>query len=168
MLVKHNHSRLSIENILNPTRQISNYDIKYIGNCIQFKGVKKPLTEYVFGYYYSKYKNYYTKFKIKNIGNESFAVETPYQNNELKSDKILLPGESIEISRKNVDDGTCSWIYIYNLSDFDKIHVIKIVDFMITKDGFADVYLPNIETLPADKQPFLPPEGNYKEIIPNN
>ena len=27
-----------------------------------------------------------------------------------------------------------------------------------------DVYLPNITTLPEDKQPLLPPEGHYKEI----
>ena len=26
------------------------------------------------------------------------------------------------------------------------------------------IYLPNIKTLPKDKQPLLPPEGNYKEI----
>lgn len=28
----------------------------------------------------------------------------------------------------------------------------------------SDVYLPNINTLPQDKQPLLPPEGDYKEI----
>lgn len=28
----------------------------------------------------------------------------------------------------------------------------------------SDVYLPNINTLPTDKQALLPPEGNYKEI----
>ena len=31
-------------------------------------------------------------------------------------------------------------------------------------DELSDVYLPNINTLPEDKQPLLPPEGNYKEI----
>lgn len=30
----------------------------------------------------------------------------------------------------------------------------------------SDVYLPNINTLPEDKQPLYPPEGDYKEIQP--
>ena len=34
------------------------------------------------------------------------------------------------------------------------------------KGEAPDVYLPNINTLPEDKQPLLPPEGNYKEITP--
>ena len=33
-------------------------------------------------------------------------------------------------------------------------------------DELSDVYLPNINTLPEDKQPLLPPEGHYKEITP--
>ena len=37
---------------------------------------------------------------------------------------------------------------------------------MIVNKGkeLSDVYLPNINTLPQDKQPLLPPEGEYKEI----
>lgn len=166
MLVKHNYSELSIQNILNSGSQTSKYDIEYIGNCIQFKGVTKPVNAGVFGVSYSKYKNYYTKFKIKNIGDELIMVENLYQNNTLKANKVLLKDESVEISRENVADGTWTWININNLSDFDKIHVIKIVDFMITKDGFADIYLPNINTLPKEKQSLLPPEGDYKEIQP--
>ena len=30
----------------------------------------------------------------------------------------------------------------------------------------SEVYLPNINNLPKDKQPLLPPEGDYKEIQP--
>lgn len=30
----------------------------------------------------------------------------------------------------------------------------------------SDVYLPNKESLPQDKKPLLPPEGDYKEIEP--
>ncbi len=30
----------------------------------------------------------------------------------------------------------------------------------------GDIFIPCIEDLPTDKQPLLPPEGNYKEIQP--
>ena len=36
----------------------------------------------------------------------------------------------------------------------------------IVKGDGMDIYVPNINTLPEDKQPLLPPEGNYKEIAP--
>ena len=41
-----------------------------------------------------------------------------------------------------------------------KIYGLKIIE------GKSNdyIYLPNISTLPEDKQPLLPPEGNYKEI----
>lgn len=37
---------------------------------------------------------------------------------------------------------------------------------MIVNKGqqLSDVYLPNVNTLSEDKQPLLPPEGDYKEI----
>lgn len=38
--------------------------------------------------------------------------------------------------------------------------------FAVYKEKTPDVYLPNINTLPQDKQPLLPPEGDYKEIQP--
>ena len=41
---------------------------------------------------------------------------------------------------------------------------IKVKLPKVTLGDADDVYLPNINTLPEDKQPLLPPEGNYKEI----
>lgn len=166
MLVKHNHSGLNIENIFAKSRQTKHYEIKYKNNTISFKGISKPDTPVVFGYFYQEYKDYYSKFVIKNVGNAVVNIESIYQNNLLKGTLNLLPGEYVEISRKNFADGHCTWINIVNLEDFNELHAIKIIDFMITKDGYSDVYLPNINTLPQDKQPLLPPEGDYKEIEP--
>lgn len=46
--------------------------------------------------------------------------------------------------------------------------ILKISSVAVYKEVIPDVYLPNINTLPEDKQPLYPPEGDYKEIIPNN
>ena len=42
------------------------------------------------------------------------------------------------------------------------------IDNIVLNKGeeLSEVYLPNINTLPTNKQPLLPPEGNYKEIQP--
>ena len=65
---------------------------------------------------------------------------------------------------KNLADGNCTWVNIPNIDDYNKSYEIKIMNFMITEDDFSDIYLPNINVLPQEKQPLLPPEGHYKEI----
>lgn len=44
--------------------------------------------------------------------------------------------------------------------------ILNVYNIAVYKGEIPDVYLPNINTLPADKQPLLAPEGNYKEIQP--
>lgn len=44
--------------------------------------------------------------------------------------------------------------------------ILNVYHIGVYKEEIPDVYLPNINTLPEDKQPLLPPEGNYKEIQP--
>ena len=44
--------------------------------------------------------------------------------------------------------------------------VLRIDKVGCYKGEIPDIYLPNINTLPKDKQPLLPPEGHYKEITP--
>lgn len=53
--------------------------------------------------------------------------------------------------------------YVTDLTRFN-------LTFIIVNKGkeLSDVYLPNINTLPQDKQPLFPPEGEYQEITPNN
>lgn len=165
MLVKHNLSDLSINNIFDQSSQTSKYNIEYRDNCIFFKGIEKPINTAAFGYFYAHYKNYFSKFVIKNIG-KTIEIENPFINNKISDNVTLYTGDIVEISRKNVHDGVVTWVNILNINEFNKTYGIEIIDFMITENGFADVYLPNINTLPKDKQPLLPPEGDYKEITP--
>lgn len=165
MLVKHNLSNLSINTIFSQSSQTSKYSIEYKDNRIFFKGKEKPINTAAFGYFYRHYKNYFSKFIIKNIG-KPIEIEDPFVNDEKADNVILYTGESVEISRKNEADGRVTWINIPNLNEFNETYGIEIINFMITEGGFPDVYLPNIDTLPQDKQPLLPPEGNYIEIQP--
>ncbi|MCW6701511.1 hypothetical protein NH288_05360 [Anaerococcus sp. NML200537] len=166
MLVKHNLLDLPLINLFHSTSQAKNYDINYKNNIISFKGVKRPETPYIFGYYYENYKNNFSKLIIKNTGESPIVINEPYKNNVKQSDITLLPGEYTEISRKNLADGFCTWIKIPNIDEYSKSYEIKIINFTVTEDGFADIYLPNITALSKEKQPLLPPEGNYKEITP--
>lgn len=166
MLVKHNLLDKNATDVLSSTSQVECYNIDYRRDSISFKGVKRPKTPYIFGYFYQYYKDKYSKLIIKNTGESAIIIEEPYKNNVKQSDITLEPGEYTEISRKNLADGFCTWIKIPNIDDYNKSYEIKIINFMITEGGFTDVYLPNINTLSKDKQPLLPPEGNYKEITP--
>lgn len=42
--------------------------------------------------------------------------------------------------------------------------ILNVYHIGVYKGEIPDVYLPNVNTLPTDKQPLLPPEGEYKEI----
>ena len=165
MLVKHNLSTLSINTIFSQSSQTSKYNIKYKDNRIFFKGKEKPTNRAAFGYFYAYYENCFSKFIIKNIG-KPIEIESPFINNEASGDVTLYTGESVELSRRNKHDGSVTWVNILNINEFNEMYGIEIIDFMITEDGFSDVYLPNINNLPKDKQPLLPPEGDYKEIKP--
>lgn len=165
MLVKHNLYTGDIKSIVSDSYHTSKYDFEYRGNCIFFKGREKPGNNTVFRYNHDAYKNYYSNFIIKNIGKTIIIIEHPYIDNEATDDVTLYPGESIEISRKNVNYGH-TWVDIPKIDDFYDDYAIEIVDFMITESRYSDIYLPSINTLPQDKQPLLPPEGDYKEIEP--
>lgn len=164
MLVKHNLLTNSPTSVLNETSQSKFYNIDYRSDSISFKGLERPKTVYLFGYYYQHYKDKYSKLIIKNTGVSTFIIEEAYKNNVKQSDITLSPGEYTEISKKNLADGYCTWIKIPNIDDYNKSYEMTIINFMITEDDFPDVYLPNINTLPKDKQALLPPEGDYKEI----
>lgn len=165
MLVKHNLSTLSINDIFNASANTAKYSIEYRDNCIFFKGKERPFNTTAFGYHYFHYKNCFSKFIIKNIG-KTIEIENPFINDKMADNVTLYTGESVKISRKNEHDGRITWVNILNINEFNEVYGIEIIDFMITEGGFSDVYLPNINTLPKYKQPLLPPEGDYKEITP--
>lgn len=164
MLVKHNLLNINATDVIFGASQAKFFNIDYRRDSISFKGVERPKTPFVLGHAYKQYKDKYSKLVIKNTGEGTIIVNTPYKNNVIQNDITLAPGEYTEISRKNLDNGSCTWICIPNIDDYNKSYEIKIINFIVTEDGFTDIYLPNINTLPEDKQPLLPPEGDYKEI----
>lgn len=166
MLVKHNLLDINATDVIFRSSQAKFFNIDYIRDSISFKGAERPKTPFVLGYAYKQYKDKYSKLVIKNTGEGTIIVNKPYKNNVIQNDVTLAPGEYTEISRKNLDNGTCTWICIPNIDDYNKSYEIKIINFIVTEDDFTDIYLPNINTLPTDKQPLLPPEGEYKEIQP--
>ena len=168
MLVRHNISTLKLKEILEWSARSSKaeYDVQYKGNSMYFRATKETDETYTFGYSYGHYEGSYVKFKIKNIGESNLIVSKLFSNGEIFKNAAFTRNETLEISRSNNDRMLYSWFRLENVNDADKLNGVQLIDFMITKDGYSDVYLPNINTLPEDKQPFLPPEGDYKEIQP--
>lgn len=166
MLVKHNISALKLQEILEWSRGSSKaeYDVQYKGNSMYFRATKETDNPYTFGYSYGHYKGSYVKFKIKNIGESNLIVSQLLNENKLFKNVNFPRNETLEISGINSKAALFSWFRLENVNDTDKLNGVELIDFMITKDGFSDVYLPNINTLPEEKRGFLPPEGHYKEI----
>lgn len=78
----------------------------------------------------------------------------------------LQPG-SKKIARLTSNKKTY-WLYLLNGYNYEvKQQVLKLSQLMVTNES-VDIYLPYKDNLPTDKQALLPPEGDYKEIIPNN
>ena len=166
MLVKHNLATREYKDVLNWAEgsSIGEYVVEHKENCIYFKATKDTTNPVLLGYFYNQYKDNYCTMIIKNIGESTLRVNPAFEKNERNENVILHPGDSIKITRKELADGISTWIYLNDLKDAKRNNGIQIMEYMITKDDFPDLYLPNINTLPEDKQPLLPPEGNYKEI----
>ena len=166
MLVKHNYSTLSNEDIFRWSggSRIGEYNVEYKDDKIYFSATKDTTDPVLLGYHYNKYKDNYCTMIIKNIGESTLRVNPVFEKNEKNENVILHPGDSFKTTRKEFDDGVSTWIYLNDSKDAKRNNGIQIMEYMITKDDFPDLYLPNINTLPEDKQPLLPPEGNYKEI----
>ena len=166
MLVKHNISELKLQEILTWSggSRKAEYDVQYKGNCMYFRATKETDNPSTFGYRYGHYLGSYVKFKIKNIGESNLIVGKLFNDNKEFTNVNFPRNETLEISGINSDASLYSWFRLENVTDADKLNGVELIDFMITKDGFSDVYLPNINILPEDKQALLPPEGNYKEI----
>lgn len=168
MLVKHNLAASEYKNVLNWSvgSRIGEYVVENKENCIYFKATKDTTNPVLLGYYYNKYKDNYCTMIIKNIGESTLRVSPVFEKNKKIENVILNPGGLFKTTRKEFADGVSTWIYLNDLKDAKRNNGIEIMEYMITKDDFSDVYLPNINTLPEDKQPLLPPEGEYKEIQP--
>ena len=97
----------------------------------------------------------------------------------IDGDKVLnvktYPGTEIERNLK-ADNGRQA--YTFKLND-ENTHIYlylgirsrtngsyKIYNIQLEEGTEATTYVPYKDNLPEDKQPLLPPEGNYKEITP--
>ena len=170
MLVKHNYSTLSNKDIFywSGGSRIGEYNVEYKDDKIYFSATKDTKNSVLLGYRNVGYAGKYCDLDIKNIGESNLFIKEYYEKNEVKYNLIVKPGETFNISNLEHENRYAIWIELENAEEAKNKNGIQIVKYMITNDGYSDVYLPNINTLPEDKQPFLPPEGEYKEIIPNN
>ena len=168
MLVKHNYSTHSIEKIFTWSggSRIGEYNVEYKDDKIYFSATKDTKNPVLLGYQNNRYVGQYCDLDIKNIGESNLLIEEYYEKNEVKYNLIVKPGETFNISNLEHENRYVIWIYLENAEEAKNKNGIQIVKYMITNDGYSDVYLPNINTLPKDKQPLLPPEGHYKEITP--
>ena len=168
MLVKHNYSTHSNKDIFqwSVVSQIGEYNVEYKDDKIYFSATKDTKNSVLLGYQNTRYVGQYCDLDIKNIGESNLLIKEYYEKNEVKYNLIVKPGETFNISNLEHENRNVIWIYLENAEEAKNKNGIKVVKHMITNDGFSDVYLPNINTLPEEKRGFLPPEGHYKEITP--
>ena len=166
MLVKHNYSTRSNKDIFlwSGGSRIGEYNVEYKDDKIYFSATKDTNNPALLGYPNARYAGKYCDLDIKNIGENNLLIKEYYEKNEVKYNLIVKPGETFNISNLEHENRRVIWIELENAEEAKNKNGIQIVKYMITDDDFSDVYLPNINTLPEDKQPLLPPEGNYKEI----
>ena len=99
---------------------------------------------------------------VENLGDIPFNIEQMGLN-EVRYIKTIAPHTKEFINYAGVYNGESSQFRVFS-NRYEEIK-FKIYGLKIIEGEFNDyVYLPNINTLPEDKQPLLPPEGHYKEI----
>lgn len=127
-------------------------------STLKFILKQESYTGSLFGNELSLEGNDYGKVVFENLGNlpisigglnESFTIEP-------NSKKVV----------KITKNKSAFWVYTANGYNYKgQLQVLKLSQLMVTNE-LVNIYLPNISTLSEDKQPLLPPEGNYKEITP--
>ena len=162
MLVKHNLSQetqmfKSLWRSTGVTHDIC--DLKQTNNEVSFKFKEDFNGVGVFGSTLAINENNYGFVLAENKGTLPLSLSFTGV-----IDKVLKPGEKI-IVKTNKEINTF-WVKL--LSEYDyvgKLQKLKVSQLMVS-DEPVDIYLPHKDNLPEDKQPLLPPEGDYKEIQP--
>ena len=168
MLVKHNLSTITgIEFIEKFWPASGQYLYKKETDVFSFWGNKAiEVNSYAgFGYDYNYEDNIkFVSFSLENLGEYDIKVGfhlNPIPPITIKAKETKKFKIDLELMREKKSN------YFYfgptNISDAYEVHKFKINKIIATHED-SDVYLPNINTLPQDKQPLLPPEGHYKEI----
>lgn len=165
MLVKHNISNVDEFKFIESSWTSSGYYEKAIDkNIFKFRNNTNSINTAGFGFSFNaKEKAEYFYMDLENIGDN--PINFDFENIENQNFQILLKSrEKVKICRKI---NSRINLRLYTIVNPNEWHGFKLRCFALTKDE-SNVYLPNINTLPTDKQALLPPEGDYKEIIPNN
>lgn len=170
MLVKHNLSTITaIEFIEALWGGSGQYLYNKEADIFSFWGHKDiEVKSYAgFGYSYNYEDNIkFVSFSFKNLGEYDITVN--FYRNPIPPITIKAKEtKTIKIDLKLMIEKKSNYFYFgpTNISNAYEVHKLKINKIIATRED-SDVYLPNINTLPQDKQPLLPPEGDYKEIEP--
>lgn len=161
MLVKHNVSTIPLEKFLiGAWRSSENYERKYDGDIINFRSTISENSGDAYGIDFNKNEaGDFVYMELENLGGDPIRISI---ENVISGWYVaeVQPKEKITVCQKLSSKSTLRFRPLQNIMDW---HILKCNAFAVTK-GETDVYLPNIGTLPQDKQPLLPPEGDYKEI----
>lgn len=163
MLVKHNLSTIPLEKFLIGAWGSSKYyERKYDGDIINFRSTISDGSGDAYGIDFNKNEAAdFAYMELENLGDNPIRVSI---ENTISGwyISVIQPKQKIIICQKLESKSTLRFRPIKNIRDW---HTLKCNAFTLT-NGETDVYLPNIGTLPPDKQSLLPPEGDYKEIQP--
>lgn len=163
MLVKHNVSTIPLEKFLiGAWRSSEYYERKYDGDILKFRSTISEGSGDAYAVTFNENEaGDFVYMELENLGGDPIRISI---ENVISGwyVSVIQPKQKIIICQKLTSKATLRFRALQNLMDW---HILKCNAFSVTK-GETDVYLPNIDTLPTDKQPLLPPEGEYKEIQP--
>lgn len=161
MLVKHNLSTVtSVKLIRGYWHSSGYYEQKIDGDVFKFRNIMNDQTTTAYGFDFNRDEGGdFLYIEIENLGNNPIKISI---DNSIPAwhNAIVQPNKKIIVCEKLSSMATLRIGPTINPRSW---HVLKFNCFSLT-NGATDVYLPNINTLPTNKQPLLPPEGNYKEI----
>lgn len=166
MLVKHNVSALKSEKfLLSAWGSSEYYERKYDGDIINFRSTISEGSGDAYAVTFNKNEaGDFVYMELENLGNNPIRIslENVIPDTSGWYISVVQPKQKVIVCKKLSSKATLRFRALDNIKNW---HILKCNAFSVTK-GETDVYLPNINTLPEDKQPLLPPEGDYKEIEP--
>lgn len=159
MLVKYNlsnHYKLSKSNI-DYYKEGEGY-VEVDNGVIRAKAISRNVNIFNKPYKLHEGQNISISLVIENIGKDKIDVVA----NTWRGRMNVRPGEK-KICKFNLISNQYVVIQAQEGTEIK----FKAYNFIVNLgDALSDVYLPNINALPQDKQHLLPPEGEYKEIQP--
>ncbi|KWZ77564.1 hypothetical protein [Anaerococcus tetradius] len=116
-------------------------------------------------------KNYTLSFYTKQSANGSgqFTIYFIQDNYKTFSRNIWNNANEKTVFKFKYERSRTPIAHIYSDVDLKTAGVSNMLYMIKLEEGdVPNLYVPSKASLPKDKQPLLPPEGQYKEIRPNN